>query len=202
MSDLERRNRIKSLPVAPPGSASCDGTAAWDDFVRTHDPMIRAVVRKYAASSADCDDLSQEVWEALARELPGFNLDPARGTLRGWVATVAHRIASREARRMSRHPTESLTAELTALLLDPSPEPANVLERGLDQAQVRAILADPGSRIPEVSQWIIVMHCIEDRSVPQIAAELRLSEHCVEMRLNRALKKLRDLLRRRGFGQT
>jgi len=180
-------------------------------IARWRDDALAEAYRRHAASSfalakrllwdaGVAEEVVQEVFVKLWHEPERF--DPARGTLRGWVATVAHRIASREARRMSRHPTESLTAELTALLLDPSPEPANVLERGLDQAQVRAILADPGSRIPEVSQWIIVMHCIEDRSVPQIAAELRLSEHCVEMRLNRALKKLRDLLRRRGFGQT
>ena len=200
MPDLEETNRIEPFLEAPPGSASADETAAWDDFVRTHDPMVRDVVRKYAHRWADCDDLRQEVWKALARELPGFHLDPARGTLRGWIATVAHRAAGRAAGRMSRRRMEVLTPDLTAVLLDPAPDPATLFERMLDQSLVQAILADPGSRIPGVSQRIVVMRYFEDRSVPQIGGELGLSEHCVEMRLNRALKKLRGLFCERGFG--
>ena len=99
-------------------------------FCRTHDAMIECVVRKYTIPWAELDDLIQEVWTALLSELPGFQLDPARGPLRAWVLSVAHHAAAKEARRLSRDRADVLTPEAAAALVDPRPGPATLLDRG------------------------------------------------------------------------
>ncbi len=195
--------RVVGQAFQPDVSVGCAPAAEridWEGFFLVHDPMIRHVVAHYAARRADVDDLHQEVRKKLARKLPGFQLDPARGTLSGWVSTVAHRVATEKARRMSRHPTEELTPELADALLDPGPSPATLTERRLDKAELQASLVELRSMTCELNHRIVVLRLIEERSVPQIAIDMGLSEHCVKMRLGRAVKKLQALLRERGFG--
>ena len=200
MSGQEEPKLVPPYLPPPDGRATSQYPIAWDDFFLAHDPLIRSVVKKYACCRAESDDLCQEVRLALSQELPDFHLDPARGTLRGWIATVARRVARRRYEQMSKHPTEALTEQLAARLLDPDLAPATLLVRRRERTRLRAILAEPGLGIPERSRQIIIMHYIDGRSLPQIAGESGLSVHCVEMRLSRAIKKVGDLLRGRGFG--
>jgi len=86
--------------AASDGCARPAAVLAWDEFYRTFNPLIRVLVRKYAHRLADVDDLMQEVWIALADELPDFQQDPSRGTLQGWVVTLACHVAAKEAHRM------------------------------------------------------------------------------------------------------
>ncbi len=96
---------------------------------------------------------------------------------------------------MSQHPTEELTPDMAAVLLDAGPSPEILIERRLDQAQLQAIFVELRSRTAELNYRIVVMRLIERRSLAQIAVAVRLSEPCVKMRLSRSLKKLRALLR-------
>jgi len=200
MSDLEQVELIQSVLAARGAGSIPEEDMVSVAFVNILDPMIRLVITKYPGCRNDVQDLVQDVWIALIQRLPKLHFDPAAGTLRAWVAGVARRLASRHARRLSRHHHEALTAQLAAVLLDSEAGPETESEWKQQREQEQAILADLRARIPELSYRIIVMHCIEDRSVPVIAAELGVSEDCVKMRLRRARRKLQDLLRRRGLG--
>jgi len=199
MSDRENLKRALSSLAVKRRCACSDETTACERFFRTHDPMIQDVVKKYASHRAGFDDLIQEVRRILVRDLPDFHDDPARGSVRGWVATVAHHAAAREAHRLSRHPAEDLTPELAEALLDPGPGPATLLERGQDLQQLEAFVFDLGEGLSTLNRRIIVMHWNERRSVLAIAAEVKLSEHAVEARLRRARVKLKDKLHRAGW---
>ena len=202
MSDVEQFTLIRSFLAAPYGCASAEEKIAWEAFFRTHDAMIKGVVRKYTSPWAELDDLIQEVRKALVRKLPGFQLDPARGPLRAWVLAVAHHAAAKEARRLSRDRADVLAPEVAATLVDPRPGPATLLERGLDRERREAVLAKIGAELSPLSHRILVMCLIDERTVPAIAAALGLSEACVFGRLHRARGKLRDRLRRAGFEPT
>jgi len=200
MSDLEQVELIQSVLAARSAGSNPKEGVVWVSFVHDLDPTIRLVIAKCPGCGNDVEDLAQEVWAALMRRLPKFHYDPARGTLRAWVAAVTHHIAGRHARRLSRHHDETLTAELAAVLLDPGAGPETESERKQQREQEQVVLADLRARIPEPSYRMFVMHCMEDWTVPQIAAEFGVSQDCAKMRLRRARRVLEDLLRRGGLG--
>jgi len=183
--------------VAKYGAASAGEIEAWEAFFLEHDPMIRQLVSRYTGRRAEYDDVYQEVWMSLARELSSFQYDPGRGTLPAWLATVAHHAAGEAAGSMSRGRTEGLTPELAGELLDPGLDPAVTAERVLDRENLRATINELGTLMPELSHRIAVMRWIEERDLSEIAAEVRLPKHAVMMRLGRATKKLEHLLRGR-----
>ena len=59
------------------------------EFGLAQDPVIRNILKRGTTAAVDADNLTQEVWLLLTRRMLNFELDPARGTLDAWVATVA-----------------------------------------------------------------------------------------------------------------
>ena len=74
--------------------------AAWAEFVRRYGPLIHGWCRRWGLQETDAQDVAQNVLLELARQMAGFNYDPA-GSFRGWLRTVARRAWGRyvEARR-------------------------------------------------------------------------------------------------------
>ena len=64
-----------------------EAPAAWQLFHERYGPLIRDYGRRSGLQASDCDDLLQDVLLSLSRALPGFQYDPARGSLRARRAT-------------------------------------------------------------------------------------------------------------------
>jgi RNA polymerase sigma-70 factor (ECF subfamily) len=58
---------------------------AWGEFWQLYEPLIRQYLRRLNVSPHDAEDLTQNVYLKLRRELPKFKLDHARGQFRGWL---------------------------------------------------------------------------------------------------------------------
>ncbi|MFO0831883.1 MAG: sigma-70 family RNA polymerase sigma factor [Phycisphaerales bacterium] len=69
---------------------SLDGgaDAAWREFVDRYGELIRGFCRSRNVLGADCDDVVQEVLLSLAKAMPGFRYDPAKGKFRSYLKTV------------------------------------------------------------------------------------------------------------------
>src|SRR5579862_7852955 len=66
---------------------------AWVRLTDVYNPLIRRWLRPYLLQPADSDDLVQEVFTTLARELPSFELQPRPGAFRCWLRMITvHRL--------------------------------------------------------------------------------------------------------------
>ena len=57
----------------------------WQDFFETYWRLIYRVARKSGLNDAEAQDIVQETLVAVARKMPGFRYDPARGSYKGWL---------------------------------------------------------------------------------------------------------------------
>jgi RNA polymerase sigma-70 factor (ECF subfamily) len=87
--------------------AESDGTLPAEDVGRlfsSYRAYVAKIGRRYLYSSAEVDDLIQDVFLATVRDIHKLK-DPAR--LRAWLATVTTRMAKRRRFRSSNHPLAS-----------------------------------------------------------------------------------------------
>jgi RNA polymerase sigma-70 factor (ECF subfamily) len=76
---LSLLNRLREHPA--------DGEA-WQRFDGLYRPLLFIWLRRYSIQQQDADDLVQQVFEVVLREMPHFRYDPDRGNFRGWLRGI------------------------------------------------------------------------------------------------------------------
>lgn len=155
------------------------------------EPVLTRIAERLCASSADARDLVQDTFERATRiGLPLEVRNPS-----GWLVTIMHNLfidrCRAGARRPNHEPLADQHADVTQLTPDP-PEPAWSL---ITVEDVRAALAEIEPAYSEVYE----LHTFQRWSYEKIAERLSIQRVTVGTRLNRARKKLREVLVRR-FG--
>src|SRR5262245_20356795 len=77
-TSLSLLDRLRSQP----------DTESWRRLVDLYTPLIHAWLRRHAVSSADADDLTQDVMAVVVRELPRFEHNQNPGAFRSWLRAV------------------------------------------------------------------------------------------------------------------
>jgi RNA polymerase sigma-70 factor (ECF subfamily) len=144
-------------------------------------PLIYTSAMRATGNPADAADITQAVFVGAWRGRHGF--DPAKGSLPGWLMTIARRrIAdhweerSREARRVS---------AVAAAEPDEASSPPS------DFVVDRVLLADELERLGEPQRRIIELAFFQDLTHGQIASLLDLPLGTVKSHIRRSLDRLR-----------
>jgi len=167
--------------------------AAWDEFYRVYDGLMRRFAMARGLVGADVDDCVQAVWMQIASSLGEFEHPESHAGLRSWLYTLVRSRAGDLLRRKSRRPAESLDRARDAGYepADPVADPGRQLEKEWEHALLETLLDELRQEISEINWRLLKMRCLEGREVPVVASELGLSSEQVWYRQRRLLKKLR-----------
>ena len=70
--------------------------ASWEEFDRLYRRLVYGRARRAGLSHADAQDVAQDVFRRVAETIKDFDLDPERGSFRGWLMKLTHwRIADK-----------------------------------------------------------------------------------------------------------
>src|SRR5262252_2146638 len=97
---------------------------AWGEFVEIYGPLIHRLARRRGLQDADAADLVQEVFRAVAGAIERYDPDPARGSFRGWLSTIARNLIINLLDAQRRHPRGTGDTE-TRQLLEAQPAPSS-----------------------------------------------------------------------------
>ena len=153
-------------------------TAAFDELVRLHRERVAGLAFRLLGWRHDIEDVVQDVFVIALENLPKFR---GESRLRTWL----FRITANRCRRALRRP------RLLRGIVN-SPPVASEGER-LDRetaAQVRAAVA----ALPVRDREVVVLRYLEDLPIEEIGQLLGLSRNAVDVRLNRARRRLRPAL--------
>ena len=197
------RGGLRGVPD-PPGTGSReDGTAAGLDeclrrvslgdreaFDRVYTALAAPVfglALRVLRDPAQAEEVAQEVlievWRCASR------FDPARGSARAWVLTMAHR------RAVDRVRSEQAAQQREARLANASAAPAfdevvESVEARLDQQRVRRCL----DGLTEIQRESVTLAYYSGYTYPQVAGLLGVPLGTVKTRMRDGLAKLRDCL--------
>lgn len=166
--------------------------AAWDEFFRLYDALVRRFAHSQGLRGSDVDDCAQNVWLEVVGRLPEFERPEAQSGLRSWLYAVVRSKTNDFLRRRLRHPEESLDIAREAGLEPAGQEcdPAEAAVRQWERSLLEILLEDLSREISETNARLLRMRCLEGRDTVEVAAELGLSSEQVWYRLHRLIKKL------------
>src|SRR5437588_12262628 len=61
---------------------------SWSDFFRSYWRLIYEVALKAGLSDAEAQEVVQETVISVAKQIPDFRYDPARGKFKGWLLQI------------------------------------------------------------------------------------------------------------------
>jgi RNA polymerase sigma-70 factor (ECF subfamily) len=163
---------------------------AWCRFVRLYTPLLHFWARRTGLPEGDADDLVQEVFTILAREMPRFEYD-ALGSFRGWLRTVAVNQwnAMRRRRQVTTRPLG--TEEPAAANSDPGELLAGV---EFQQLVYRRALDIMQTDFPGPTWKACKAVVIDGKSAAEVARELGMTIGAVHAARYRVLSRLRQEL--------
>jgi RNA polymerase sigma-70 factor (ECF subfamily) len=175
--------------------------AAWCEFVALYQPLIYRLARRKGLQDADARDLCQEVFRAVARAIERWDLDPARGSFRGWLSRIARNLLINFlTRRPYRLRGSGSTSVQELLEAQPAEDPSAT---ALYEAEYRRRLfrwaADEVRAQFAPTTWRAFWQtAVEGRPPTAVAAELGLSVGAVYIARSRVLARLRRQVEQHG----
>lgn len=125
--------------------ADAADAAAWDEFVAIYRPVVVRIGLRRGLQATDADDLAQQVLMSVSRVIGDWEKDPARGTFRRWLQTVARNAVINMVRRT---PQELAVggSEFLAVCHEVNAQ-SDEIEQWIDDEHERAVLRLAAARV-------------------------------------------------------
>ncbi len=161
--------------------------AHWERFVRLFTPLLRRWGISLGVPAADLEDVLQDAFLTLIRDLPAFRYDPAR-SFRAWLWTVFRHQVIAWRKRQTR-PLPMTVARLEALDCPDTVAAATEAEyrRVVVERMVQLVKTD----FPAQTWNIFLALTAEGRSGVEVAEQFRVSPNAVYLIRGRVLARLR-----------
>lgn len=174
--------------------------AAWQQLVVSQHRRIYSICYRFTGSSEDAEDLTQDVFLKVYRNLLSF--DGQKGSLQTWIATLTRNLLVDHFRRSRmERVTDSLQASfdgeedgptMADQLADQRPSQEKHVA-GLElKTRIQAALKQLSPELREA----VILRDLEDMDYKEIAQVLRVPEGTVKSRISRGRGELARLLQR------
>ncbi len=165
---------------------------AFGELVRRHEPLVLAIVRRYARTPEDARDLAQRTFlRAFEAARRAFRRGPRNAVpFRRWLVRVAVNLAKNHLRdegRAARAPLEALGQAAAQ-----GPGAAEGLLREERAARVRREVL----RLPRRQREVLTLRLDAELPFAEIAEALGITENAAKVNFHHATRRLREVLSR------
>ena len=181
---------------------------SWRTFFDRYWELLYNVAKRSGLGEPEAQDVVQETVIAVAKAMPDFRYDPARGSFKQWLLRIAGRRIIDQLRRKYRQPPRAEVeldaldeAETTAALI--SGPAAEQVQAAWEEEWERRILAEAITRVRRTANpkhFQIFDYCVlkdwpasKTAALLQLnAAQVYLAKHRVSQAVKRAARAIRD----------
>ncbi len=173
---------------------------AWQQLVTSQHRRIYAICYRFTGSATDAEDLTQDVFVKLYRNLASF--DVQKGSFQTWITTLARNLLVDHFRRTRLdRATDSLDASLSRdddgpTMADRLADTARGQEQHVAGLELKARIQQALKELSPELREAVILRDLEDMDYKEIAQVLRVPEGTVKSRISRGRGELARLLGR------
>jgi RNA polymerase sigma-70 factor (ECF subfamily) len=173
---------------------------AWEEIVQRYNRRIYNICYRFAGSSDDAQDLTQEVFIKMYRTLGSYEVE--RGAFMTWVTTVTRNLLVDHFRKKKQdRMTDSLDAAPTEHedampLSDQIPDKELPPDSRVQRRETREMVHGALQKLSPDLREAVVLRDLQDMDYREIATVLKVPEGTVKSRINRGRAELARLLQR------
>jgi len=174
--------------------------SAWEQIVREYNRRIYNICYRFAGSTDDAEDLTQEVFIRMYKTLGSY--DTAKGAFVTWVTTITRNLLVDHFRRSKmERMTDSLDAtppgnEDALTLGEQLPDQGPPPEAQIQKVEARQAVHQALQKLSPELREAVILRDLQDMDYRDIAAVLKVPEGTVKSRINRGRTELARLLSR------
>lgn len=179
---------LDQLKVARPDAAQ------WRRLQDIYQPLIRAWLARVPALGDEAQDLTQEVFLVVIRELPYFER-LREGSFRAWLRRVTINRVRTFSKERGRRPAAGANAQTEGFLSqfeDPASDLSKEWDRQHDEHVFQTLLAAIEADVSPTTWQAFRRSALDGQPTAQVAAALGISENAVLIAKFRVLKRLRS----------
>lgn len=173
---------------------------AWQQLVVSQHRRIYAICYRFTGSASDAEDLTQDVFLKLYRNLASF--DVQKGNFQTWITTLARNLLVDHFRRTRmERATDSLDASLNGeedgvTLAGRLADPGRSQDSHVAGLELKAKIQQALAKLSPELREAVVFRDLEEMDYKEIAQVLRIPEGTVKSRISRGRAELARLLQR------
>ncbi len=173
---------------------------AWEEIVQRYHRRIYNICYRFAGSSDDAQDLTQEVFIKMYRTLGSY--DAERGAFMTWVTTITRNLLVDHFRKSKQDRMTDSIDSVSSEHEDAMPLSDKIEDKALPP-DARVQSRETGEAVHQALQKLspelresVILRDLQDMDYKEIAAVLRVPEGTVKSRINRGRAELARLLQR------
>jgi RNA polymerase sigma-70 factor (ECF subfamily) len=174
---------------------------AWETLTRTQHRRIYGICYRFTGSQSDAEDLTQEVFLKMYKNLASF--DPAKGGFTTWLTTLTRNLLVDNYRRtrmdrVSDSLDETLDGENEGGITkaDRLADGGKSQEQIVSGMQLRAQIQEALKQVSPELREAVILRDLEDMDYKDIAEVLGVPQGTVKSRISRGRSELARLLKR------
>ncbi|HEY9138079.1 MAG TPA: RNA polymerase sigma factor [Terriglobus sp.] len=174
-------------------------SSAWQQLVLAQHRRVYGICYRFTGSPTDAEDLTQDVFLKVYKNLPGF--DPEKGAFTTWLTTLTRNMLVDHFRRTRQdRATDSLDENLhdedgptmSERLADTRPNQMEQVARQEMRVRIQHALKQLSPELREA----VILRDLQDMDYREIATVLRVPEGTVKSRISRGRAELARMLGR------
>ena len=171
----------------------------WQEFFETYWRLIYGVARQSGLTDAEAQDVVQETLFSVAKHIPKFKYDPARGTFKAWLLNMTRwRITDQLRKRgplvehRAKADATARTATVERVADETIPNLDSVWETDWEKNLLAAAMNKVKSRIDPQQFQIFDFYVNKEWPPEKVAQTFKVTVNQVYLAKTRVTKKLRE----------
>lgn len=161
---------------------------AFETIIKRYDSLLYKIARGYRYSHEDSQDLMQETYINIYKNLTKFE---NRSSFKTWITRIILNLCYQKKRKPS-----FINEEMTLSNISDKSEAlkafSQTVEKITENKELGKILEDAVHEIPETYRMVFILREVNGMSIAETASSLSLTESNVKVRLNRAKAMLKN----------